>query len=74
MKGGLERRAEQPQPDKRTEGLHRLVAGMKARENFNEKLKSLEQKLREAVLFKAGGLSLTRVMDAIMVSRSLLII
>lgn len=54
--------------DKRTEGLHRLVPGMKPRENFNEKLKSLEQKLREAVLFKAGGLSLTRVMGAVMVS------
>lgn len=75
---GLERRAEQL--DKRNEGLRwlaaelqcRLVAGMKNREKFNEKLKLLEQKLEDAVFIKAGGLPLTKVMEDIMVSRSLL--
>lgn len=71
-KGGLGRTAEQP--DRRNERLHLLVAGMKPREKFSEKLNSLEHKVQEAVLFKAGGLSLTRVMGAIMVNCLLLII
>lgn len=76
----LERRAEQL--DKRNEGLrqlvaelqHQLVAGMQYREKFSERLELLERKMEDAVLPKADGLSLTQVMDDIMVSRSLLII
>lgn len=54
--------------------LHKLVAGMMYREKCDEMLKLLEQKMEDALLFKAGGLSVTKVMDDIMVSRSLLII
>lgn len=71
-KEDLERRAEQL--DKRNEDLqqlvaelqHQLVAGIKDREKFNERLNLLEQKVESAVSFKAGGLSLTEVMDDIM--------
>ncbi|XP_006765357.1 PREDICTED: angiopoietin-related protein 3-like [Myotis davidii] len=70
-KEDLERRAEQL--DKRNEDLHQLVAelqhqmtaGIKDREKFNERLNLLEQKMEDAVFFKAGGLSLTEVMDDI---------
>lgn len=79
-KEDLERRAEQL--DKRNEDLrqlvaelqHQMTAGIEDREKFNERLHLLEQKVEDAVFFKAGGLSLTEVMDDIMVSRSLLVI
>ncbi|XP_023620340.1 uncharacterized protein LOC106699203 isoform X2 [Myotis lucifugus] len=71
-KEDLERRAEQL--DKRNEDLHQLVAelqqqmvaGIKDREKFNERLNLLEQKMEDAVFFKAGGLPLTEVMGDIM--------
>lgn len=47
---------------------------MKYREKFNEKLKLLEQKIKDSVFFKVGGLSALDNMDKIMVSRTLLII
>lgn len=76
----LERRAEQL--DERNEGLRQLVAelqhqlavGIQYREKFSERLELLERKMEDAVLFKANGLSLTQVMDDIMVSRPLVII
>lgn len=79
-KEDLERRAEQLH--QRNEDLHQLVAelqhqmvaGMKDREKFNERLTLLEQKHEDAVFLKAGGLSRTEVMDDIMVSKSLLVI
>ncbi|XP_036117736.1 angiopoietin-related protein 3-like [Molossus molossus] len=71
-KEDLDRRAEQL--DRRNEDLyqlvaelqHQLVAGIKQREKFSERLNLLEQKMEDAVFFKAGGLSLTDVMDDIM--------
>ncbi|XP_053512136.1 angiopoietin-related protein 3-like isoform X2 [Artibeus jamaicensis] len=69
----LERRAEQL--DRRSEGLrqlvaelqHQLVVGIQCREKLSERLELLERKMEDAVLLKADGLSLTQVMDAIMV-------
>lgn len=63
---------------KRNEGLHQLVAeiqqqpvsGVKQREKSNKQLRLLE--LGDTTLFKAGGLSLTKGVDVIMVSASLL--
>lgn len=70
-KEDLERRAEQL--DKRNEELHQLVAelqhqmvaGIKDREKFSERLNLLEPKMEGVVFFKAGGLSLTEVTDDI---------
>lgn len=58
----------------RNKGLHQLVAGIKYRETFNEKLKLLEQKMMD-ILFSSRQVSILQQGDGRhMVSRSLLII